>query len=107
MKKLGKIKEVDVKLLRNVYLGLEFTFSLNGGESEISSRGKYAANTSKSCNYGTKTREEAYSQTFDYIRRILQEAGVDAVSKLKGMPVEVILSDSGIFSDFRILKEVL
>ena len=105
---LGKIKEADVELIRGVYLGLELTFSLNGGESEVSSGGKYTANTSERCEYETRTREEAYSESFEFIKKTLKKAGVDSVSELKGIPVEVVVGDAGgAFKTFRILEEVL
>lgn len=104
---LGKIEEVDVKLIRGCFLGIDFTFSLNGGSRGICSGGKYTINVSKECKYdGVIERNEAYAKGLEYISRFLKEAKVDRVQQLKNLPVEVTIENKN-FKDFRILTEVL
>lgn len=106
-KVLGKIKDVDVQLIGGCFLGIDFTFSLDGGSRGIGSGGKYTVNTNKRCKYdGVEERNEVYAKSLEYIRRFLKEAKVDRVQQLKNLPVEVTIENQ-IFKDFRILTEVL
>ena len=106
-KVLGKIKNVDVQLIRGCFLDIDFTFSLEGGGSGVGSGGKYTVNTNEQCKWKNKQEElEAYKKAMSDIKDFLKEAKVDKVSKLKNMPVEVEL-ENRTFKDFKILTEVL
>jgi len=106
-KKLGKIKKVDVELIRGCFLGIDFTFSLEGDSTQVGSGGKYTINISDRCKYEHPVeRQECYARGFEYIGDFLKEAKVRRVQDLRNMPVEVTL-ENGTFDSFRILTEVL
>ena len=105
--KLGKIENVDVELIRGCFLGIDFTFSLEGGNCHIGSGGKYTVNTSENCKWDhPQDKRQAYYEAFQKIADILKEAKVNKVQNLKGIPVKVKI-ENDTFKDFEILKEVL
>ena len=107
-KVLGKIATVEFGVCsdRPFLVGIQFTFSLNGGCGGIGDGGKYLINMSKECRWTEIERSLAIENSIDRINQWLLDAKVHYISKLKNIPVEVTIKDN-MFSDFRILTEVL
>lgn len=104
-KLLGKVTDVDVKLIRRCFLGIDFRFKMEG--SGVSSGGKYTVNISPECKYNSDDhRRDAYAESFKTIADFLKETGKDRVQDLEGLPVEVTL-EGNTFKDFRFLTECI
>ncbi len=104
---LGKIETAEFKLINGYLLGLELCFLLNGGGSGICDSGRNMVNVNEECEWDLpRQRSEAMEKVMDSIHTILEAAKVDCVSKLKNVPVEVIIEGNS-FKSFRILTEVL
>lgn len=104
---LGKIKEVDVELIRGCYLGIDFTFSLEGGSCGIGTGGKYTVNISEQCKWEhPQDKQQAYYESFKRIGEILKTAKVTKIQELKDIPVKVKI-ENNTFKDFKILTDVL
>ena len=109
--KLGKIYSAEFGLggYQETMLGLHLSFSF-GGNSRISisiAAWDYKKiECTDSCKWSEKDRSNEYSEIMRKLSSLLDEANVDNVLKLKGIPVEVTLVDNA-FKSFRILKEVL
>ncbi len=111
-KKLGKIDRAEFGRVhdRPFLFGLKLSFSSNGWG--VSDGLKYTVNLSKNCNWKSKDeRSKAIEKINNFTYKLLEEANVNHISQLVGMPVEVEFSGEGnigsTFKDFRILKEVL
>ena len=108
-KELGKISRAYFGTVSDYpfLLGIIFNFSLGGGGSGIGCGGKYTVNVSPDCKYaGTAERNQAIVDMCEKVASILEDAKVNRVSELKGVPVEVTI-EGNCFRDFRILDEVL
>jgi hypothetical protein len=109
-KKLGKIEEVRFGLggYQGAMLGLHVTLG-DGGWGVGDSRANWDAEQIKCSEYSQWTEEERdgwFSEIMRYVSKLLKEAKVDSVDKLKGKPVEVTF-DGNQLKSWRILTEVL
>lgn len=109
-KKLGKIESVRFGHggYQDAMLGLSVTLSASGwGVNDF--KGNWDAELIK-CTENTKWTEEdrdkGYSDTMRFVSKLLKEAKVDNVSKLKGVPVECSFEGT-MLKEWRILTEVL
>lgn len=109
-KKLGKIESVSFGLggYQGSMLGLHVTLG-NGSWSVNHSRAEWDAEQIE-CSEFTKWSEEDrdrwYTEIMRYVSKLLKEAKVDSVDKLRGKPVEVTF-DGNTLKEWRILTEVL
>jgi hypothetical protein len=109
-KKLGKIESVSFGLggYQGAMLGLSFTLAGDGwGVGDF--KGGWDVETIKRSEYTQWTetdRDKNYSDTMRYLSKLLKEAKVDSVDKLKGIPVEVTF-DGNLLKEWRILTEVI
>lgn len=109
-KRLGKIESVRFGLggYQDAQLGLSVTLSASGwGVSDF--KGNWDAETIERSEYTQWTeedRDKGYSETMRFVSKLLKEAKVSSVDKLKGVPVEVSF-DGNILKGWRILTEVL
>lgn len=109
-KKLGKIESVSFGLggYQGAMLGLHVTLgdgSWGVGDSKAnwdSERIKWTKNTQ----WTESERDVFYAEIMRYVSKLLKEAKVDSVDKLKGIPVEVTF-DGNQLTEWRILTEVL
>ena len=106
-KVLGKIEKAEFGKIHDLeYLfGLKLVFSLDGGSSGIATN--YAINIHKDCKWSTNERNIAIISAWTHIYTVLEQAKVENVSDLRGIPVEVTINSNRTFVDFRILEEVL
>lgn len=106
-KKLGKIENVCVGI-RDGALGIHFTLSSSEwgvGDSRLA----WDPETVKVTEYtkwSEKDRDEDLIRIMRFISKLLKEAKVDSVDKLKDKPVEVIF-ENNMLVDWRILTEVI
>jgi len=109
-KKLGKISSVTFGHMgyQECQLGLSLTFEANGWGVGWSMGGWDAEiiKWDKNCKWTEDSRDAEYAKVMRYVSKLLKEAKVDDVHKLKGIPVEVTF-DGNCLKDWRILKEVL
>lgn len=109
-KKLGKIESVRFGLggYQDVMLGLSVTLSGEGwGVGDF--KGTWDAESikvSSSTQWTEKERSKQYDDTMRYLSKLLKEAKVTSVDKLKGIPVECIF-DGNLLKEWRVLTEVL
>lgn len=109
-KKLGKIEDVRFGLggYQGAMIGLHVTLG-NSGWGVSDSRANWDAEQIK-CSEHSKwlesDRDEWYAEIMRYVSKLLKEAKVDSVDKLKGKPVEVTF-DGNTLKEWRILTEVL
>ena len=109
-KKLGKIESVSFGLggYQGAMLGLHVTLSSKGwGVGD--SKGNWDSEQVKWSEHSKWTEEDRdgwYAEIMRYVSKLLKEAKVDSVDKLKGKPVEVTF-DGNILKEWRILTEVL
>lgn len=104
---LGKIDFADYGLYpeRPFLFGLQLGFKMQG--CGIFDGGKYTVNISDKCQWREDIdRLKAITMSVDKINNILKDAGVNYVSELVGIPVEITI-ENNTFKDFRILTEVL
>jgi hypothetical protein len=109
-KRLGKIEAVSFGLggYQGAMLGLHVTLgdgSWGVGDSKSnwdSEQIKWTENTQ----WTESQRDVYYSEIMRYVSKLLKEAKVDSVDKLKGKPVEVTF-DGNQLVEWRILTEVL
>lgn len=109
-KRLGKIESVRFGHggYQDAMLGLSVTLSAKSwGVGDF--KGNWDAELIK-CTENTKWTEEdrdkGYSDTMRFLSKLLKDAKVDSVDKLKGVPVEVTF-DGMSLKEWRILTEVL
>jgi len=109
-KKLGKIESVRFGLggYQESQLGLSVTLG-NGSWGVGDFRGGWDAESIKwteNCKWTEEERDKGYAETMRYLSKLLKDAKVSGVDKLKGIPVEVTF-DGNILKEWRILTEVL
>jgi hypothetical protein len=109
-KKLGKIESVSFGLggYQGVMLGIHVTLG-NGSWGVGDSKGNWDAEQIKHTEYTKWTeadRDASYAEIMRYVSKLLKEAKVDSVDKLKGKPVEVTF-DGNMLKEWRILTEVI
>ena len=108
---LGKIEAVKFGHVgyQEAMLGLSLCFSCNN----FNIRKSYCAwdaemvKNKQQTNWTERDRDDAYAGIMREISRILNDAKVDCISKLVGVPVEVTISKNGTLSSWRVLTEVL
>ncbi len=109
-KRLGKIESVSFGLggYQGAMLGLHVTLGASGwGVGD--SRAQWDAETiscSEHSKWSESDRDVLYAEIMRYVSKLLKEAKVDSVDKLKGKPVEVTF-DGNQLVEWRILTEVL
>lgn len=103
-KELGKISAVSFgrNSDRPFLFGLELTFSGKGWGTFT----MLNANMSDTCKWSEDERNAAFFEICKRINKLLEDANVDSVDELVGIPVEVTFENKTL-SDFRILTEVL
>jgi hypothetical protein len=109
-KKLGKIESVSFGLdgYQGAMLGLHVTLG-NGSWGVGDSKANWDAEQIKWSEHTQWTeleRDSWYAEIMRYVSKLLKEAKVDSVDKLKGKPVEVTF-DGNQLKSWRILTEVL
>jgi hypothetical protein len=109
-KKLGKIEKVSFGLggYQNVQLGISLTLG-NGTWGVGDFKGNWDAESIKRSEYTQWTEEDrskSYDETMRYVSKLLKEAKVDSVDKLKDKPIEATF-DGNTLKEWRILTEVL
>ena len=109
-KKLGKITSVRFGLggYQSACLGLTVTLGTDGW-SVGDFKGTWDAESIKRSEYTKWTEEErskGYDETMRYLSKLLKDAKVDSVDKLKDVPVEVTF-DGNMLKEWRILTEVI
>jgi hypothetical protein len=109
-KKLGKIEEVRFGLggYQGAMLGLHVTLG-NGSWGVGDSKANWGSEQikwTKNTQWTESQRDVHYSEIMRYVSKLLKEAKVDSVDKLKGKPVEVTF-DGNQLVEWRILTEVL
>tara|TARA_B110000503_G_scaffold116513_1_gene175705 strand:+ start:3123 stop:3458 length:336 start_codon:yes stop_codon:yes gene_type:complete len=109
-KKLGKIEKVSFGLggYQNVQLGISLTLG-NGTWGVGDFKGDWDAESIKRSEYTQWTEEDrskSYDETMRYVSKLLKEAKVDSVDKLKDKPIEATF-DGNTLKEWRILTEVL
>ena len=109
-KRLGKIQDVKFGIggYQDSMIGLHVTLGSNGwgvGDSK-SAWDAERIECSKYCNWTEEDRDKNYSEIMRYVSKLLGEAKVNSIDKLKGIPVEVTFDGMGL-KEWRILTEVL
>lgn len=111
-KMLGKIVNVYLGLggYQDNCLGIHFTFESVKDKWGVSFTKSFWDINSIQCDAYTKwdedDRKNAYADIMIYISKLLKDANVKSVDKLKNIPVEVTFENNTI-KDWRILTEVL
>jgi hypothetical protein len=109
-KRLGKIQDVRFGLggYQDAMLGIHVTLGNEGwgvGDSRANwdvEQIKWTENTQ----WTEEDRDGWYAEIMRYVSKLLKEAKVDSVDKLKGKPVEVTF-EGNTLKEWRILTEVL
>jgi hypothetical protein len=108
--KLGKIEKVSFGLggYQGCMLGISFTLG-NGSWGVGDFKGNWDAEQIKWTEHTKWTEEDrskSYDETMRYVSKLLKEAKVDSVDKLKDKPIEATF-DGNVLKEWRILTEVL
>lgn len=104
-KLLGKIYSVEFGFVpdREYLFGLRIEFRMGG----CGTCWNDTVNISKECKWeSAEERNKAITDMIDRLAEVMKVAGVNEVSKLKNIPVEVNFED-GWCKGFRVLTEVL
>ena len=103
---LGKIDFAEFGKISDFpfLIGLQLGFSFNG--YGVMDGGKYTVNIDDACKWSTEERLQGITKSVEKVNEILTVAKCCYVSELINKPVEVVI-ENGVFSDFRILTEVL
>jgi hypothetical protein len=109
-KKLGKIQNVKFGIggYLDAMIGLHVTLGNNGWDVG-DSRSAWDAEIikcSKICTWTEDDRDKKYAEVLRYLSKLLKDAKVDSVDKLKGIPVEVTF-DGVRLKEWRVLTEML
>lgn len=109
-KKLGKIKNVKFGIggYQDAMIGLHVTLGSNGwgvGDS-CSAWDAESIKWSEHCNWTEDDRDKQYAEILRYLSKLLKDAKVDSVDRLKDIPVEVTF-DGNMLKEWRVLTEVL
>lgn len=108
-KRIGKIKSVRFGF--GGYQDAMFGASFDLGSTKDcwgvgDFKGAWARDPDKHCKWTKADRDKVFAETCLFLRDIMQDAGVDSVDKLKGVPVEVEF-DGKTLKSWRVLKEVI
>jgi hypothetical protein len=108
--KLGRIKSIRFGLggYQDSCLGLSVSLGADGW-AVGDFKGTWDAESIKRSEYTKWTEEDrskGYDETMRFLSKLLKEAKVDTVDKLKDIPVEVTF-DGNLLKEWRILTEVL
>ncbi|MDH4263948.1 MAG: hypothetical protein OEV78_12990 [Spirochaetia bacterium] len=109
-KKLGKITNIKFGIggYQDAMLGLHYSFSGDGWSADSSESAwdceliKWSIN----CKWSESDRDKQYTDIMRSVSKLLKQAKVDSVDKLKNIPVEVLFENYALKS-WRILEEVL
>jgi hypothetical protein len=109
-KRLGKIEAVRFGLggYQDAMLGIHVTLG-NGGWGVGDSTAQWDAeliNCSEHTKWSESDRDVWYSEIMRYVSKLLKDAKVDSVEKLKGKPIEATF-EGNTLREWRILTEVL
>ncbi len=109
-KKLGKIESVTFGHggYQDAMIGLNVTLS-NGGWGVGDSKCAWDAEMikwDKNCKWTEADRDKQYAEIMRYLSKLLKDAKVNSVDKLKGIPVEVTF-EGNMLKEWRILTEVI
>ena len=109
-KRLGKIESVSFGLggYQGAMIGIHFTLS-DGSWGVGDSRAQWDSemiSCSEHAKWTESDRDVWYAEIMRYVSKLLKDAKVDSVDKLKGKPVEVTF-DGNTLKEWRILTEVL
>ena len=109
-KRLGKIESVSFGLgsYQGAMLGLHVTLS-DGSWGVGDSKANWDAEQvkwSEHTKWSEEDRDGWYAEIMRYVSKLLKEAKVDSVDRLKGKPIEATF-DGNILVEWRILTEVL
>lgn len=109
-KKLGKIESVTFGHggYQDAMIGLNVTLS-NGGWGVGDSKCAWDAEMikwDKNCEWTEADRDKQYAEIMRYLSKLLKDAKVNSVDKLKGIPVEVTF-EGNMLKEWRILTEVI
>lgn len=106
MKKyLGKIENVYFGLDRDYpfLFGLELTFKFDGA---FVTSTKDVVNIGETCKWTPEERSQAITKCMDQVIKVMKDANVKEITKLKGKPVELTI-EGNTLQDYRILTEVI
>ena len=108
--KLGKIERVSFGHggYQDACIGLSVTLG-NGSWGVSDFKGTWDPETIKvteHTKWSEETRTENFGELVRFVSKLLKEAKVDSVDKLKGIPVEVTF-DGNLLKEWRVLTEVL
>lgn len=106
-KMLGKIDHVRFGMggYQDAMIGVTFSFSMQGsGVGDF--WGAWSIKRTEGAQWTEEDRIEQLGEIVMRINRLLQQAKVDDLMKLQGIPVEVTLESNSLHS-WRILEEVL
>lgn len=109
-KELGKILNVRFGHCgyQDAMLGIAVTLGNTGwgcGDSRCAWDAEIIEHT-EHCKWTEEERNQQYAEIMRYISKLLKEAKVDSVEKLRGIPVEVTF-EGNTLKEWRILTEVL
>ena len=109
-KKLGKIESISFGLggYQGAMIGLHVTLG-NGSWGVGDSRAQWDAemiSCSEHSKWSESDRDVWYAEIMRYVSKLLRDAKVDSVEKLKGKPIEATF-DGNTLKEWRILTEVL
>jgi hypothetical protein len=109
-KKLGKIQNVKFGIggSQDAMIGLHVTLGNNGWDVG-DSRSAWDAEIikwSENCKWTEDDRDKKYAELLRYLSKLLKDAKVDSIDKLKGIPVEVTF-DGVRLKEWRVLTEIL
>ena len=104
-KYLGKIEDVYFGLDRDYpfLFGLELTFKFDG--CFVTST-RDVVNIGETCKWTPEERSKAITECMDQIVKVMKDANVNEIIKLKGKPVELTI-EGNTLQDYRILTEVI
>jgi hypothetical protein len=109
-KKLGKIKNVKFGIggYQDAMIGLHVTLGSDswGVEDSCSAWDAESIKWSENSNWTEDDRDKQYAEILRYLSKLLKDAKVDSVDRLKGIPVEVTF-DGNMLKKWRVLTEVL
>jgi hypothetical protein len=107
-KELGKIESVSFGFggYQEAMLGLNLSFTMQGSGVGGFISGGWAIERSEYCKWTEEDREKQQAKLCKRIIELLNEAKISDISKLKGIPVELVF-DGMSLKEWRVLVEVL
>ena len=108
--RLAKISDITFGLggYQECMIGLHVTLEGKGwgvGATESAWDAEKIKHTVR-CKWTEKDRNKQYAEIMRYVSKLLKQAKVDSIDKLKNIPVEVTM-DGNLLKSWRILEEVL